>query len=163
MCIWRNEEVCEYAGTKRLNMRVPAGKRHWYNGTICMEVKLHPRHISNYATICIKFTPKKESETEICIYAGEKQYVFESKVLPFNRRIQIGLLREFEEAIEEFLFECPREDLPSGSIEILYGGFDEVGSSKISFKKAMELLVFIFQKVDRINEEQLKQELLRRM
>lgn len=43
----------------------------------------------------------------------------------------------------------------SGTIEILNGGYDEVGSSQMTFKKAMELLCFIFQHVNALDENEL--------
>lgn len=163
ICIWKNEKPCEYMGEKRLDISLDSGGRDWYNGTICMEVKLHPRHISNYAMICMKYTPRKKAKADISIYSNSNRIEFVSKVLPFGRCIHIGLLREFEEAIEDFFYECPKGDLPNGDIEILYGGFDEVGSSKNSFKKAMELLVYVFQHIERISEKELGQMVLERM
>lgn len=162
ICIWKNEEVYEHVQSEYLEIKVPSGNSCWYNGTICMEVKLHPRHISNYAMLCIKYVPGKKAETNVRIYSTEK-IEFESKVLPFGRCIHIGLLKEFEEAIEEFFEGCSEEILPSGSIEILYGGFDEVGSSKYSFKKAMELLVCIFQNIETVSEEELMQVLEKKL
>lgn len=163
ICIWKDNELFCHVGEKRSSIRIKGGESAWYNGTICMEVKLHPRHISNYAMICMRYTMADEKETEVIMCSRKERIPFKSQVLPCERCIYIGLLKEFEEAIEDYFHTCPRENLPNGRIEILYGGFDEVGSSKVSFTKAMELLIFIFQHIDRVCDEEMKMELLKLM
>lgn len=85
----------------------------------------------------------------------------DKELLPFNKAICVGLDKEFADAIDEFFKEYPLGKLPSGTIEILSGGYDEVGSSNVALKKAMELLVFIFQHIDELSDNELKGELLR--
>lgn len=71
--------------------------------------------------------------------------------------------KEFADAIDEFFKEYPFGKLPSGTIEILSGGYDEVGSSNVAFKKVMELLAFIFQHIDDSGDNELQYELLNLM
>ena len=71
--------------------------------------------------------------------------------------------KEFADAINEFFKEYPHGKLPSGTIEILSGGYDNVGSSNIAFKKTMELLVFVFQHIDDLSDNELQCELLKLM
>ena len=40
--------------------------------------------------------------------------------------------KEFVDAIDEFFKEYPVGKLPGGTIEILGGGYDEVGSSQVA-------------------------------
>ncbi len=65
----------------------------------------------------------------------------------------IGLDKEFADAIDEFFKEYLIGKLPSGIIEIFGGAFDEVGSSNIAFKKAINLLVFVFQHIDELFDD----------
>ena len=54
-----------------------------------------------------------------------------------------------------------RKRYTSGTIEILGGGYDDVGSSNVAFKKTMELLMFIFQHIDNLSDDELQCELLK--
>lgn len=87
----------------------------------------------------------------------------DTKVLPFNKAVCVGLDKEFADAIDEFFREYPLRKLPGGTIEILSGGYDEAGSSNASFKKVMELLTFLFQHMDDLRDNELQCELLELM
>lgn len=162
VCIWKDEIPFKYDGQSTMHLNIVAGNINWHVGTICIEVKLHPRHISNYAMICMKYTDNQKNKTDIIINFGRENLSFKSQVLPFDKAVCIGLDKEFADAIDEFFKKYPQEKLPSGTIEILSGGYDEVGSSNVSFKRAMELLVFIFQNIDDLSDGELKCELLKR-
>lgn len=133
----------------------------WHVGSICLEVKLHPRHIGNYAMICMKYRNNQKNKTDIIINYGRENYTYKSQVLPFNKNIYVGLNKEFAEAIYEFFIENYDEKLPCGTIDILTGGFDEAGSNNESFKKVMTLLVFIFKHIDDMGDDELQCELLK--
>ena len=72
----------------------------------------------------------------------------------------MGLDRKFADAIYEYFEEYSQNQLPNGTIEILGGGFDEVGSSNFSFKKVMQLLLYAFRYIDDVSCDVLKKELL---
>lgn len=90
-------------------------------------------------------------------------FFFQSQVLPFNKSVCVGLNKEFADAIHEYFKEYPQNELPSGTIEVFGGGYDEVGSSNFSFKKGMQSLVYVFQHIDNISCDVLKNELLKLM
>lgn len=160
VCIWKDEMPFNYAGQDKLCSYVGASDISWHIGTICIEAKLHSRHISTYAMICMRYTDNLKNKANIIINYGRKKSFFKSQVLPFNKMVYVGLDKEFVDAIEEFFQDYTLEQLPSGTIEILTGGYDEVGSSNVTFKKVMELLVFIFQHIDELSDDALKHELL---
>lgn len=113
--------------------------------------------------VCMKYTDNQKNKTDIIINFGGENLSYKSQVLPFNKAVCVGLDKEFADAIDEFFKEYPFGKLPSGTIEILSGGYDEVGSSNVAFKKAMELLVFIFQHIDDLSDNELQCELLNLM
>lgn len=156
VCIWKDEIPFKCAGQNALHLSVEAGGSNWHIGTICIEVKLHPRHVSNYAMVCMKYTNNQKNKTNIIINFGREKFSFKSQVLPFNKEVCVGLDKEFADAINEFFKEYPLGKLPSGTIEILSGGYDEVGSSNVAFKKAMELLMVAFQHIDALNDKELR-------
>ena len=161
VCIWENEIPFSYVGQNALHLCAEASDINWHIGTICIEVKLHPRHISNYAMVCMKYTDNQKNKTDIIINFGRENRSFKSQVLPFNKEVCIGLDKEFADAIDEFFKEYSLGKLPSGTIEILSGGYDEVGSSNVAFKRAMKLLIFIFQNIDDLSNNELQCELLK--
>ncbi len=161
ICIWKDKMPFECTGYGTLNRHTKVGNIDWHIGTICMEVKLHPGHISNYALICMKYTKNQNDAMDIIINFGREKCFFNSNILPFNKDVCVGLNKEFADAIYEFFEEFPIGNLPSGTIEILGGAYDEVGSSNVSFKKVMELLIFMFVHIDKMNDEELQSELFK--
>lgn len=163
ICIWKDEVPFKYIGQNALHLSTESGDTKWHIGTICVEAKLHPRHISNYAMVHMKYINNQKNKTDIIINFGKKNIFYKSQVLPFNKAICVGLDKEFADAIDEFFKEYPLGKLPSGTIEILSGGYDDVGSSNIAFKKTMELLTFVFQHIDELSDNELQCELLKIM
>lgn len=159
VCIWKDEIPFKYAGQNALHLSVEADGSNWHIGTICIEVKLNPHHVSNYAMVCMKYTNNQKNKTNIIINFGREEFSFKSQVLPFNKDVCVGLDKEFADAINEFFQEYPLGKLPSGTIEILSGGYDEAGSSNVAFKKVMELLTVVFQHIDALNDKELRDEL----
>lgn len=160
ICIWKDELPFICKGEKTMFLHKMAGDSSWYNGTIAVEARLGVRHISNYAMIFMKYIHKQQNSTDIIIRYGNESRLFNSQVLPFNKNVYMGLDKEFADAIGEFFEKYPIKKFPNGTIEILGGGYNEIGSSNSSFQKVMELLVFIFKYIDVLTSDQLQQELL---
>ncbi len=163
VCIWKDEVPFKYVGLNALHLSVESGDINWHIGTICIEVQLHPRHVSNYAMVCMKYIRNKKNKTDIIINFGRDARFFKSQVLPFNKEVTIGLDKEFADAIDEFFKEYPLYKLPGGIIEILSGAFDGVGSSNFALKKVMNMLLLVFQHIDEFDDDKLQYELLKLM
>lgn len=134
VCIWKDEEPFHCVGQEVLHLGSNACDVAWYAGTICIEARLNPHHASNYAMVCMKYTPKPSSKTDIFIRFGKERVTYRSKVIPFNKSVHVGLNKEFVDAIEDF-FDLCNGNLPRGTIEIIGGAFDEVGQVMRHFKK----------------------------
>ena len=158
--IWKDEIPFYYEGKQQLELYAEAKEHGWNEGVICIEAKLNPLHISNYAMICMKYTKTMSDNVTIIIYSGEADIPFKSRVLPLSRSVYMGLNKEFEEVLRKFFEKCPNEKLPSGKIEILCGGCDEVGSSEVSFNKVMDLLFFAFSNIGKIDEDDFSKKIL---
>lgn len=161
VCIWKDEIPFNYVQRKKIHFCMGSGDVNWHIGKICIEVKLNPRHVSNYAMICMNYINNQKNKVDIIINHGREDSLFKSKVLPFDKIVCVGLDKEFADAIYEFFEEYPIEQLPSGTIEIISGAYDEVGSSNVAFKKAMELLIFIYRNIDKLDDDTLRYELLK--
>lgn len=161
ICLWKDEIPFDYEGYNFLRLCVEYGDVNWHIGTICIEAKLHPRHVSNYAMICMRYRNNQRNKTDIIINYGCEDDFFISQVLLLSKTVRIGLNREYLNAIDEFFKEYPLGMLSSGTIEIISGGYDEVGSSNMAFKKVMEILVFVFCHIDELSDNELQKELLK--
>lgn len=161
--IWKDEMPFQCVGQNTLHLRTEASDTNWHIGTICIEAQLHACCVSNYAMICMKYMDDQKDKTDIIINFGSEMTSFKSQVLPYNKTVCVGLNKEFADAIEEIFKENYLGKLPGGTIEILGGGYDEVGSSYVAFQKVMELLIFIFQRIDDLSDNDLQFELLNLM
>ena len=160
VCIWKDEVPFNYTNYDTLSLCKEAGDIHWHNGIICIEARLNPRHISNYGMVFMKYTYNNSNKTNIIINYGREDFPFISQVIPFSKIIYAGLDKEFADGIYKFFQEYPAGKLPGGTIEILSGGYDEIASSIISFQKIMEILVFIFQNIDEMDNDALQTNIL---
>lgn len=159
ICIWKDELPIEFKGNNTISLCEKRNNINWHEGIICLEARIRTGHISNYAMICIKYNKKQSDKTDIFININEDENTFCSHVLPNNKAILIGLDEEFAEAIKEFLNEYTG-DLPYGNIEI-FGGYDDVGSSNFSFKKVMELIIFVCSNIDKLSSDAMSTELFK--
>lgn len=155
--IWKDEmpAFCKKRKTICLNKK---GNNNvcWHEGIICIEALLGPWHASNYAMVYMKYSSDVRKDVNIEINYGMENISFSSQVLPFNKKINVGLNVEFAEAIKEYFMFCSTKRLPVGTIEILGGGYDEVGSSNIAFKKVMDILLFIFENINHLDSLELR-------
>lgn len=163
ICIWKDEVPFKCVGQNTLHLCAEAGDANWHTGTICIEAQLHACCVSNYAMVCIKYMDDQKDETNIIIDFASETFSFKSQVLPYNKTVCAGLNKEFADAIGEFFEEYSLGKLPGGTIKILGGGYDEVGSSNVAFKKVMKLLIFVFQHIDDMSDNDLRFELLKLM
>lgn len=160
VCIWKDEAPFNCASQNVLHLSSKACDINWHAGTICIEARVRPSHASNYAMVCMKYTPNSSSITDIFIRYGREKVTYKSSVALFTEFVDVGIDEQFVDAIEDF-FDHYDGKLPRGTIEITGGAFDEVGSSYVAFQKVMEILRFVFLSIDELNEDQLKCEVLK--
>lgn len=86
VCIWKDEIPFNYTGNSALHIHTEAGDINWYIGTICLEVKLHPRHVSNYAMVCMKYMSSKKNETDIIVNFGRENRFLNRKYYHLTKR-----------------------------------------------------------------------------
>lgn len=157
--VWNNEVPFSYNPSKKLKMTIDSGKYFWNEEIICIEARLNPRHASNYAMVCVKYIRTQSDNTNIIINYGNCGMDNVQNEL-FNKNAVIGLDDYFADAIYEFFQECPKNIIPNGTIEVIGGAYDEIGSSNSSFKYIMELLMWIFINYNKINEDSFGDKLL---
>lgn len=160
--LWNNEMPFNYISNKNMSLTIDAGDETWYEGTLCLEAKLNPRHASNYAMICMKYTYVQCSKTQIIIHYGI-EYIDKKKNELFNKNAIVGLDDFMAKAIYDIFGECASESFPCGVLEVIGGAYDEVGSSYMSFKRIVELMIWIFSNYSKIDNEELGNKILNKM
>ncbi len=156
--LWDNEVPFDYISNKKKKLIIDAGKNIWHEGTLCIEAKLNPRHASNYAMICMKYTYIQSPQTDIVIHYGN---YYKNKMNGlFNKNAIVGINDFFAKIIYEIFGEFPRDSIPCGVLEVIGGAYDEVGSSYMSFKCIIELMIWVFSNYNRISEDSLGDEIL---
>lgn len=159
--LWNNEVPFDYISNKKKKMIIDAGNNIWYEGTLCIEAKLNPRHASNYAMICMKYTYIKSPKTDIVIHYGN--YYKDKMNGLFNKKAVVGLDDFFAKTIYDIFREFPPDIIPCGVLEVIGGAYDEVGSSYMSFKCIIELMIWIFSNYNRISKDSLGDEILNKI
>lgn len=62
MCIWKDEVPFKCVEQNTMHMSVESGDINLHIGVICIEVKLHPHHISNYAMVHMKYINNEKTK-----------------------------------------------------------------------------------------------------
>lgn len=146
-CIF-NDIICNDV----INITKQSGDIIWHQGIICMEINAYPRHASNYAMLCMEYIFNESNLTNICIEFNRDTTISNQKEILQNKNAIIGLNNEFAKAIEEFFVEYPSKKLPSGTIRIFNGAYDEIGSSYYTFKRITEFIINVFSNYNSLND-----------
>ncbi len=162
VALWENEVPIAIDSDKKIEIEVEAGEKVWQERILCVEVKLNPRHASNYAMLCMQYKHIPTKKTRVVIHYG-KSHKCESTDSLFNKKAIVGLDDFFAKEICAFLKESPRGFFPEGVLEIIGGAYDEVGSSYISFKNTIELLKWLFENYDKYNENSIGDVILNKL
>ena len=97
---------------------------HWFNGILCLELRIAPRAASNYAMLNLKFT--------------------ENQCSKFQVKYDSAMTQVFNELDSQNIF-------PSGTLEILGGRHGSVGSSNMAVKIVLWNLLKLFELNERLN------------
>ena len=122
----------------------------WFNGTLCLELKIAPRTASNYSMINLKFTKNQSSRLKIIYHFSDLNEIVKSDIAIANDVVKTGIPGEFCSAFTQVFDELQAQNaFPSGTLEILGGSYGHIGSSIISFKIVLKILIKLLEQ----NEE----------
>lgn len=155
LCIWKDETpYTAKDNTDNLRLEYDASSSEdWYEGTICIEARLNPRHASNYAMICMNYVKDNQEKLIIEINTKLVNDTFISNVVPNSQEIYLGFPIEYVNGISESInkFEC--NQLPKGKITIWGGGYDKCGSSIKAFEKTMTIMMILLKNIDNLDSQ----------
>lgn len=132
-----NKQLLYYKGNKSLE---------FYEGTISLEVKLNPRHISNYAMIAMTYSCGDNDELLVEMVSKDTlEEKYDSEILEGRKKI-LGIHSEYVDGMIHVFNQLDETELPTGKITILGGGYDEISSSMGAFERVMAILLLLFRR-----------------
>lgn len=119
---------------------------HWFNGILCLELRIAPRAASNYAMLCLRFTEIPYSKFQVKYDLNLTNMIVQSDIAMPNDVVRTGIPKEYYSALMQVFTELePQNCFPCGTLEILGGRYALIGSSNIAFKIVLKNLINLFE------------------
>ena len=129
--------VSEYSANKNI---------HWFNGILCLELRIAPRDASNYAMLNLKFSENQSSKFKVIYHLSDLDERVKSDIAMQNDIVKTGIIKEYSLAMEQVFEELHSQNVfPSGTLEILGGRYGSVGSSNIAVGIVLKCLLKLFE------------------
>ena len=130
------DKILEYSGNKDIK---------WFNGILCLELRIAPRAASNYAMLSLKFTQNQSSKFHVLYHVSDKEELVDSDIAMKNDLIKTGIAKKYNSALTQLFDELDSQSIfPSGILEILGGRYGSMGSSDIAVKIVLKNLLKLF-------------------
>lgn len=92
---------------------------HWFNGILCLELRIAPRVASNYAMLSLRFTQNQDSRFLVKYSLASSDEVVESDIAMENDVVRTGIVKEYQSALIQIFNELESKKIfPSGTLEI---------------------------------------------
>lgn len=148
MKLWINEipenvdnsvayKVCEYAASENI---------HWFNGELCLELRIAPRAASNYAMLNLIFKECQSSKFQVVYKYCCSNEIVQSDIAMPNDVVKTGIVREYQKTLQQIFDELSLQCLfPSGTLEIIGGRYGTIGSSDVAVEVVLKILIKLFE------------------
>lgn len=159
MKLWINEmpddckyieggDVCVYEANKDIA---------WFNGILCLELRLAPRAASNYAMLNFKFVGNNSGVFKVIYKLCEDDDLVASNIAVQNDIVRNGTVKKYYSALRNTFNELSIQNIyPSGILEVLGGRHGYTGSSDIAVIIVAKILVDLFKLGDKFEKSDLK-------
>lgn len=154
MKLWINElpgdnVVVASEQTKAFNAN---SQIHWFNGILCLELRIAPRAASNYAMLNLKFQKDQSLKFKIISYISHSDEIVITDTAMPHDVVKAGLPQEYNVAVADLFDQLAAENIfPSGTLEILGGRYSCVGSSYIAFQTVLKILITLFEQNEKLS------------
>ncbi len=137
-----SDKILEYSGNRDI---------HWFNGILCLELRIAPRVASNYAMLNLKFTQNQSSKFQVIYYESDTEELADSDIAMKNDLVKTGIVKKYNSALTQVFDELDSKNIfPSGILEILGGRYGSMGSSDIAVKIVLKNLLKLFELNERL-------------
>ena len=118
----------------------------WFNGELCLELRIAPRAASNYAMLNLKFTECQSSKFQVVYKCCGSDETVQSDIAMPNDVVRTGIVKEYQKTLQQVFEELSLQNLfPSGTLEIIGGRYGSIGSSDIAVKVVLKILIRLFE------------------
>lgn len=128
----------------------------WFNGILCLELRIAPRSASNYAMLCLRFTQDQSSKFRVIYNLRNVDEVVKSDIAMKNDIIRNGIVKEYYQALKQEFDNLDTQGIfPSGTLEILGGRYGYIGSSNMAVKVVLNNLLKLFEVYDELDDQKI--------
>ena len=154
MRLWINEmpEESNIIASNKLLEYNANDNIHWFNGILCLELRIAPRAASNYAMLNLKFTENQCSKFQVKYDLSNSEEIVKSDIAMNGDTIRTDIVQKYDSAMTQVFNELDSQNIfPSGTLEILGGRHGSVGSSNMAVKIVLRNLLKLFELNERLN------------
>lgn len=127
-------------------------KMHWFEGILCLELRIAPRAASNYAMLNLKFTKNQCSKFQVKYDLSNSKKIVESDIAMKGDTIRTDIVEKYGSSMTQVFNELDSQNIfPSGTLEILGGRHGSIGSSDIAVKIVLRNLLKLFELNEQLN------------
>ncbi len=129
----------------------------WFNGTLCLELRIAPRAASNYAMLNFKFTQDDSGFFKILYMQSKEDRIVISDIATQKDIVSNGIVKKYYETLIQMFDELSMQEIfPSGTLEILGGRYGFIGSSNMAVIIVAKILITIFELGEKFEESDIK-------
>lgn len=131
---------------------------------ITVELIIAARMVSNYAFIGISYSPSVQDKLEVEVEIGyEKGEIILGVIAMQPEVVRLGIPEEYVYAILDEIQDLSQDAttvISSGKIYVHIGAHGSVGSSSVSFRKAVQVIIKLLTLKDRTSESIMKETII---
>lgn len=165
MNLWIDEvpNDCEYVEPGVVSIYKANDNVAWFNGILCLELRIAPRIASNYSMLNFKFTGNHTGIFKVLYSLNEEDKVVSSTIAMPGDTVTNGIVKEYYYTLTEMFDEMSMKNIfPSGILEILGGRYGKTGSSHIAVMTVGRILVDLFALGEKFEKSDIKTLVLKR-
>lgn len=159
MNIWINEMPSEGENYSYKYIDVYEGNNNiqWFQGVICIELKIAPRVASNYAMLKLRFVKDESLKFKVVYKFSEEDSIVKSDIAMLNDTVKTGIVKAYFESMQQYFESLYQQEMfPSGTLEILGGRYGMVGSSDIAISILLDILLSLFKTNKELSQDTIK-------
>lgn len=133
----------------------------WFNGTLCLELRIAPRAASNYAMLDFRFTHDDSGIFKIIYKLSKQDRIVISDIAAQIDIVSNNVVKKYYEILIQMFDELSMQNIfPSGTLEILGGRYGSIGSSSVAVATVAKILITLFELGEKFEESDIKEIIL---
>jgi len=127
---------------------------HWFNGILCLELRIAPRDASNYAMLCLRFTQAQSKKFRVIYHIEDVDEIVKSDIAMQNDIVRNDVVKQYYQALKQEFDDLDKQGVfPGGTLEILGGRHGLIGSSDKAVKIVLKNLLKLFETYEALDDQ----------